>query len=581
MEEYSKINYIYTIETMCKGCNKCIFKCPTNANRAFWENSKNILTIKSGYCISCGECISVCDHGARNYLDDIDIFFEDLKSNKDISLIIAPAAYLNFEKVSKVIGFLKSKGVKKVYDVSYGADICTWGYLKYIRENNPKTVIAQPCPVVVSYIEKFRSDLISYLSPVHSPAMCLAVYLKKYENTKDSLAFLSPCIGKKRECTDKNTNTMLNYNITFSKLLDYITANNINLDGYPDGDFDNVKTSIGFAFPRPGGLTENVKYHLGDEVWTKQIEGIFNIEHYFKELTEDIANDRPVPLIIDALNCEQGCNLGTGTKKNTRLNSIDYSIDSRKKDTKEIDTQKLTKAFNETLKLSDFLREYTDRSFDYQEIDDIDLDPIFRSLGKFTIEDKNTNCFSCGYGSCYDFARAVARGDNHINNCHHFLLEKFTSLSTIDSLTNVFNRYSYSQTISELKKAPQNLTCIIFADINKLKETNDVLGHDAGDALIISSANILKKLFNGNIYRVGGDEFIIIEDSHSREFFINKIETLKELLKSESTILLSIGFAFCEKNDNLTDKINEAERNMYIDKENFYKFNTHYDRRKV
>ncbi len=580
MQKYNKVNYIYTVETNCKGCNKCIFVCPTKANRAYWENSRNIINIKSGFCISCGECISICDHDARDYVDDLDLFFNDLQNGQDISLVVAPAAYQNFTNLKKVLGYLKSLGLNKIYDVSYGADICTWAYLKYIERNKPKTVIAQPCPVVVSYIEKFHTELLPYLSPVQSPVICLATILKKYDNVTDKFAFLSPCVGKKRECNEESTGDVLHYNITFAKLYDYITDNNINLDDYPEAQFDNIDSSIGLAFPRPGGLSENVKYHLGNDVWTKQIEGVANIERYFGELVDDIKNDKPVPLLIDALNCEHGCNIGTGTKKTARFNDIDYKINVRKGEVLQDNTARLMNYFDENLRLEDFFRVYTDRSSDYAKPDDVNLDPIFEALGKKSFQDRNTNCFSCGYGSCEAFAYAIAHGDNHINNCHHFLLDKFVSLSTIDVLTNVFNRYSYFETLSNLENSHPNLLGVLFADINKLKETNDTLGHDAGDELIINATAILRQFFENNIYRIGGDEFVILEICRTTESFIEKVNELKRTLSLDKSVLLSVGYSFSHSHSELSDKINEAEKKMYIDKEAFYKTHYRYDRRR-
>ncbi len=580
MQNSKKINYVYTHENKCRGCNKCIFKCPTNANKASWVDNRNIVSIKEGFCISCGECISICDHGARDYFDDIKYFFDDLEKGIDISMVVAPAAHVNFDDVSKLIGFLKAKGVNKVYDVSYGADICTWAYLKYIKENNPRTVIAQPCPVVVSHIEKFHTELINYLSPIQSPVMCLGLYLKKYENVTDKFAFLSPCVGKKRECGDANTFDTLQYNVTFAKLLDYIEANNIDLDEFPAAEFDSVEGSIGFAFPRPGGLSENVRLHLGKNVWTKQVEGIDIIEDYFKQLLEDLHSDKPVPLIIDALNCEHGCNLGTGTRKDAGYNYVDYSINERKNKVLKTDAEKLSKHFDEKLALSDFIRKYTDHSADYAGTTNYNLGPVFDSLGKQTEESRNTNCFSCGYGSCIDFVTAVAAGDNHINNCHHFLLDKFVSLSTRDILTGMFNRYSYFELISSYEAAHPSLVGVLFADINKLKETNDLYGHDAGDELIRNAANILSMLFENSIYRIGGDEFVIVETCNDEQSFANKVDELKVLLAKDRSVLISVGYDFSRHGGELNDKINEAEKKMYIDKKEFYQSNDKYDRRR-
>ena len=56
-------------------------------------------------------------------------------------------------------------------------------------------------------------------------------YLKKYQNVNEELVFLSPCISKKDEITDKNTKGYVKYNVTFKRLLNRI-GNNINQIAY-------------------------------------------------------------------------------------------------------------------------------------------------------------------------------------------------------------------------------------------------------------------------------------------------------------------------------------------------------------
>lgn len=90
-----------------------------------------------------------------------------------------------------------------------------------MKEKNVKTMISQPCPVVVNYIEKYKKDILKYLAPIQSPMMCTAIYLKKYKNIEESIAFLSPCIGKMNEIKDKNNLGLVDYNVTFKKLKEH------------------------------------------------------------------------------------------------------------------------------------------------------------------------------------------------------------------------------------------------------------------------------------------------------------------------------------------------------------------------
>ncbi len=577
MERY---NLIHTSVEKCEGCNKCIFKCPARANEAFLEADDNKVFIKAGYCISCGECIAICDHDARDYKDDTLNFFEDIKAGEQISVVIAPAAHLNFEDVRKLIGYLKEIGVKGVYDVSLGADICTWAHVKAIKEQNITSIISQPCPAIVSYVEKFHPELIERLSPIQSPLLCLGIYLKKYLGIKEKLAFLSPCIEKKEECTDENTMGYIDYNVTIAKFLEYIENEGVNLDKYQAKELDIADGSLGFTFPRPGGLAENIEFHLGEKVWIKGIEGIFNIEEYFLEYLDDLKNDRPVPLLIDALNCEHGCNLGTGTRKNIHQNEIDYKLNQRRKEVKREDLENMLIKFNETLVLSDFYRQYMDKSDSVSHRAEIDLEKAFMLLGKNTPESRNINCFSCGYGNCVEFAQALATGHNHRNNCKYYLLDKFKKLSTIDDLTGLKNRYSYTQVISKLKKKHPEFVGVAFIDINGLKEANDNFSHAYGDAMIITCAKLLLKVFGSKAYRLGGDEFIVIDDKTNYDEFKDKVDELSVMIDDEDDLVVSIGIASSFSSVELESAIKYADQNMYQAKEKYYMKNKNVDRRK-
>ncbi len=565
-----KTSFVYTKESSCMGCNKCIFMCPTNANEAFFEADEGKVFIKPGFCISCGECINICDHGARDFIDDTNKFLDDLKNGEKISVVIAPAARFNFPSTKKLISYLKSIGVNQVYDVSFGADICTWGHVKAINEQNLSGLIAQPCPVVVSYIEKYKPSLISRLSPIHSPVLCLATYLKKYAKLEDKLMFLSPCIGKKRECTSEHTHGVLEYNVSFTKFIDVMKSANVDLESYSESEFDNAKGSIGFTFPRPGGLSENIKLHLGQDIWIKQIEGIGKIKEYFEEYTLDLKDGNPVPVIVDALNCEHGCNLGTGTLQTARLNSIDHALNSSKSAVTQDNTDKLMKFFDDNFVLDDFIRKYMDRSFDYKIDETVDLEKAFISLGKITKADRNINCFSCGYGNCRDFAYDLALGHNNKNNCKHYLLNKFKKLSLYDDLTGLNNRYCYHLAIAKFRETHPGIIGIAYIDINGLKEANDIRGHSFGDTLIITCADLLKKVFGGNAYRIGGDEFIIMDSSANEATFNIKISSLHLLLEKEPDLVVSIGTAISSSPQDLDDKLDEADQAMYKAKQEYY-----------
>ena len=87
------------------------------------------------------------------------------------------------------------------------------------------------------------------------------------------------------------------------------------------------------------------------------------------------------------------------------------------------------------------------------------------------------------------------------------LAELQTRYAYYDQMTGLQNRRAYSEKVEQLSKQLPVPCTLVMADINGLKETNDTLGHEAGDELIIGSAECLRKSFDGieTLYRIGGD----------------------------------------------------------------------------
>ena len=119
-------------------------------------------------CIGCGSCIEACTHGARTGIDDTAAFFEALKKGTPLIAIVAPAVAVNFKgRDLELNGWLKSIGVKAVFDVAFGAELTTKSYVEQIKSENPPVMISQPCPALVSFIEIYQPHLIEYLAKAY------------------------------------------------------------------------------------------------------------------------------------------------------------------------------------------------------------------------------------------------------------------------------------------------------------------------------------------------------------------------------------------------------------------------------
>jgi iron only hydrogenase large subunit-like protein len=448
---YNFEEQIYLNEEKCAGCNKCLTNCPvTGANIAYLVEGKNKIRINPEKCIHCGKCIKVCDHNARGFRDDTERFFYDLSKGKKLSVIVAPSLIVNFDEHKKLLGFLKKSGVNLIYDVSFGADIAIWAYLKTMKENKAHTMIAQPCPSIVNYIQKHQPELLDKLAPIQSPMICTAIYMKKYKKIEEDIAFLSPCIAKSDEINDKNTYGYVSYNVTFKKLTEYLEANNIDIFEYEEKNFDDIDCGLGVLFSRPGGLKENIEARLKD-VWIRQINGPHHAYSYLEDYNKNLKMNKKMPLFVDILNCTYGCNFGTGTcnkyEDSMTIDEADYKFHNLKniKNANREKTNSEYDYFDKNLKVEDFKRIYnkSDVARDIVEPTDKEYDEIFTKMNKITEESRKINCSACGYGSCRTMAKCIYNGLNILSNCidynkkevineHHLLEERnefFTNIS--------------------------------------------------------------------------------------------------------------------------------------------------------
>ena len=354
---------IFTNEN-CVGCHLCIKNCICNeANSAEKEGDTFIVNVDEDKCILCGECVRNCMYGSRDYNDDTDAFFNDLRAGKEIPVIAAPALRSNFTDWPQLISYLKSLGVQTVFDASFGADICTWAYLRYMTANDVTGLVSQPCPAVVNYIEKYTPELLPRLAPIHSPTMCTAIYMSTYKNIPGPYAFLSPCIAKTDEFSDPNTNGLVRYNVTFKKLADYLNSRGIDYSKGASAFFDNDAHGLGSIFSCPGGLTTNVEQHVKGKSISR-IEGDMNVYSFLDRYTDEKGSD--VPFLVDILNCQFGCNIGPGSlcsppdeyKVEKVMHNVQTEAEGNKPDEGLPPGPDFTE-FDKTLKLSDFYRKYT------------------------------------------------------------------------------------------------------------------------------------------------------------------------------------------------------------------------------
>ena len=146
---------------------------------------------------------------------------------------------------------------------------------------------------------------------------------------------------------------------------------------------------------------------------------------------------------------------------------------------------------------------------------------------------------------------------------------KLKNLSYVDSLTYAQNRNHFNEYIEQNRNKELHSLGVIYLDLNGLKEINDKMGHIAGDTLIISASYALQEIFLDNSYRVGGDEFVVIEQDVSELLFFDQYAKLLKRMK-ELEIRVATGCVWKETCSNLSETLQEADQKMYEDKKRYY-----------
>ena len=423
-------------ESKCVSCHACISACPVKFCN---DGSGDTVRLNHDMCIGCGACIVACTHGARKALDDTDRFVADLQRGVKMVAVVAPAIASSFpDMYLHVNGWLKSLGVSAIFDVSFGAELTVKSYLEHVKNNHPKTVIAQPCPAIVGYIQLYKPELLPYLAPADSPMVHTIRMIREYypQYRSHRVVVLSPCVSKRREFDETGQG---DYNVTFARLQDYFHDHGVQLGRFSAVEFDNPPAERAVLFSSPGGLMRTAARELpGIEESVRKIEGPHTIYKYLNELPRMIAEGKS-PLMIDCLNCELGCNGGTGTTcQHKPQDEVEWLVEQRSRRTRARYAETKAKEAAETGnngngESTDSLHEYINRfwrpglydrryanhqgNVHLRHPSDAVVQDIYRTQLQKQTKDDELNCGACGYGTCHGMATALHNGLSRVENC--------------------------------------------------------------------------------------------------------------------------------------------------------------------
>ena len=150
------------------------------------------------------------------------------------------------------------------------------------------------------------------------------------------------------------------------------------------------------------------------------------------------------------------------------------------------------------------------------------------------------------------------------------IIDKLFEKANTDLLTNTLN----DNALEERKSRKYFINSgVAFIDANGLGIINNTYGHEAGDEMLKSIAQAIKSVFRKkDVFRIHGDEFIVLCENIDKNLFCSKLELVRQRI-NESGYSASFGAVYADKLSEINELIKLADDRMFIEKEEYRRNN--------
>ncbi|ABR30357.1 iron hydrogenase [Thermosipho melanesiensis] len=247
-------------------------------------------------CVLCGQCVAHCPTGALTFRNDIQKVYKAMEEEKFVIGMIAPAVRASIQEelgldgdvvtAGRIVNFLKMIGFKKVFDVSFAADLVAYEEAHEFKERLERgeklPQFTSCCPGWVKFAEHNYPELLDNLSSVKSPQQALGSVIKRIYakemgiDPKDIfLVSIMPCTAKKFEAEREEFAGEVDVVITTKELSQIIRSSGFDLKSIPPIPFDRpygLSSQAGLSFGKTGGVFSSVLKVLNDEIGLENVE---------------------------------------------------------------------------------------------------------------------------------------------------------------------------------------------------------------------------------------------------------------------------------------------------------------------
>ncbi|MDO4557371.1 MAG: [Fe-Fe] hydrogenase large subunit C-terminal domain-containing protein [Planctomycetia bacterium] len=397
----NRIYPVYTVQTECLDCYKCVRQCPVKAIRI--ENG--VASIIPERCIACGSCVRVCPNRAKRVRNDLPEVQKRLRGSEPVYASLAPSWVGAFPEwsASALIGALKKLGFRGVSETARGAQEVSAAVAEDLARQNSGVLISSACPAVVDYIRLCHPEQTKYITPIASPLLTHCALLRREFGDDIRIVFIGPCVAKKNEA-DRHPE-LLDVAITFEELRELFRDSNVHPEEFLSGKESFVPEDAreGTIYPIEGGMLETIR--LCGRAPLRQLLAVSGIDRVGESLEQIRSVGEAGPIFVEALACPGGCIHGPCTRRASGLittteilRRADLTLPDGRTSTVRVPVG-YTPVFRET-------KSYSDDA----------IRKALRRVGKTSPKDE-LNCGGCGYDSCRHFAEALLRGDAEVSQC--------------------------------------------------------------------------------------------------------------------------------------------------------------------
>ncbi len=397
---------VYTQETICQDCYKCVRECPVKAIRV--ENERAYIV--ADRCVACGRCVRICPSGAKMLRNDVGRARLLLRSDRPVYASLAPswvAAYPEWSP-GQMIAALRRLGFRGVGETALGAEEVSASIARELTEAKDGLFISTACPALVDLVRKHVPALVENLTRIASPALTHCRLLRESFGSDIGIVFIGPCAAKKSEA-DQHPELM-DLAVTFAELDGWLAEEGVRPNLYTPREEDVFvpkPAGEGGLYPLEGGMVETLQ-HYGCPA-TVRLQSISGLKRLLFSLSE-LKNSRPAPpFFLEGLACRGGCVNGPAATRDP--SPIDGIVAVREH------ARKGPSGPRPGLRLE---MTYQAKPADIPEWSEAAVKDALARVGKKSSTDE-LNCGACGYDTCRTFARALLSGDAETSMCAGYM----------------------------------------------------------------------------------------------------------------------------------------------------------------